>query len=503
MPLVPLKLPPGMYRNGTKYQTKGRWFTGTLIRWYEGVLQAIGGWQNLTDSSDSDVQVDQPPRDMYAWRSDSGIAQLAIGSYCKAWAFVTGTLTEITPDETDFACGTEDATVTDGGAYGEGDYSAGPYGGVVSDANYEIIEAGTWTFDNFGEDLVACPFPDGRIFDWDLNPANILEPVSNAPTANSIVVTPEEILVALGANGDRRLVAWSDQEDRTTWTATDTNQAGDFPLSGEGELMFGRRGRKETLLWTDTSLWAMRYVGLPLVYNFTQVGDACGAISRHCGVVIESKAYWMGKRSFFVYDGFVNDLPCDVADYVFDDINWTQISKVHAIPISEWGEVIWFYPSAESTENDRYVKYNYRLDTWDFGDLNRTAGVDRGAHRYPIWADSDGNVYQHELGDTYLDENGSALTPFAESGPVEIGNGDRVATITYLIPDDKTLGDVNATLYMSFHPDASETSFGPFDLTVQEAVRKTGRWIRLRVDQVNPNWRVGVPRMDIELGGRR
>lgn len=507
MTFIPLKIQPGVFKNGTKYQAKGRWFDSDLIRWFGGsraetALQAIGGWAQLKDSSDANVAVTQPPRAMFGWRDNDGIAHLAIGSFCKAWAFVTGTLTEITPSG--ITCGTEDAEVTNGGAYGEGDYGDGPYGGVVSDTRNQIIEAGTWTFDNFGEVLLGCPFPDSAIYSWDTNPANDFVAVAGAPTANAVVVTPERFVVALAAGGDRRKVQWADQESLTTWTPDGTNQAGDFLLSGPGEILFGLRAKAETLIWTDTDLWAMRYIAGDFIYRFDNVGAGAGGISRHCGVIVGgSRAIWMGKRGFFVYDGVTRDLPCEVADYVFNDINWIQVSKVHAVPVNEFGEVMWFYPSANSTENDRYVKYNWRLNTWDVGTLSRTAGIDAGPHQFPLMADAEGKLYEHERGTSYLNPAGVAMTPYAESGPVEIGNGDQVMCVQYLVPDDKTLGDVDATLYTSFHPDGAEDGFGPFTLSEQTSVRRTGRWVRLRLRQVNPGWRVGVPRLDVVPGGRR
>jgi len=498
--LFPLKFPPGFFRNGTEYETKGRWFDGTLVRWFEGALQPLGGWQQLTDITDALVSMDQPTRGILSWKRDNGVAEVAFGSYCKAWAFSLGVLTEITP--AGISCGTEHATVVDGGAYGEGIYGAGPYGGVVSDVNNQILEAGSWSFDNFGQVLVGCPWPDNGIYDWDLNIANDFVAVANAPTANAIVVTPERFLVALGADGDRRLVAWSDQNDRTTWAPLATNQAGDFPMPGSGDILAGRRGRNETLIWTETDIWAMRYIGGEDVYQFVQVGANCGAMSRRTMAAMQSRHYWMGRKGFFVYDGFTRELPSEVGDYVFSDFNFIQRSKVAAVPMAEFGEVWWFYPSANSIENNRYVVYNVNQKIWYFGVLPRTDGVDRGATQHPIWTkpvSSASKPMEHEKG-LGMDNQ----VPFAETGPIEIGNGDQIMTVLHIIPDDKTLGDVTGTLTFKNYPDDNGDELVVSPLSAQTDVRKTGRTVRMKVTQArNKAWRVGVIRLDVAPGGRR
>ena len=497
--LFPVKLPPGMFRNGTEYMTKGRWFDGNLVRWFEQALQPIGGWQRLRDSSDAQVSVDQPVRGNLAWKSDAGVAHYAMGSYCKAWAFVIGVLTEITPSG--ITCGTEHAETSDGVAYGKGVYGDGPYGGVVSDTRDTVIEAGSWSFDAFGEVLVGNPWPDNGIYDWDLNVANDFTIIAAAPSANAIVVTPERFLVALGADGDRRLVAWSDQDDRTTWAPTALNQAGDYPMPGAGDILAGRRGRNETLIWTETDVWAMRFVGGEGVYQFVQVGANCGAISRRSMAALQSKHYWMGRKGFFVYDGFTKEIPSDVGDMVFNDFNTIQRSKVACVTLAEYGEIWWFYPSANSVENDKYVVLNANQGIWYFGDLARTDGVDRGAHQHPIWVipvSGAGHPVEHEKSDNF----DNAL-PFAESGPIEIGDGDQVMTVLHFIPDEKSLGDVDVTLTFKNYPTDNGSEVVVTTLSGQTDVRATGRSVRLKVTQDEARWRMGNFRLDVAPGGRR
>lgn len=501
MPLTSLEFPPGVDRNGTKYEARGRWFDAQLVRWVEGTLQPVGGWEPLQTSSDA-VDLEEPVHGMFAWQDNGGNARLALGTKDQVWAFSGGVLTEITPDG--FTPGVDDATILND-AYGDGAYGAGIYGqGDLSQAS--VAPAQTWHFDNFGEFLVAVATSDGTLYSWDLEGTNDLTEMSSvAPGDNTgVVVTPERFVVALGADGDPRKVRWSDQESMTTWGPTATNQAGDFILPGGGTILLGRRARAETLLWTTQSLFAMRFIGGTLVYSFEQVGDNCGPISPKAVAMVDGgRAFWMGAESFFLYNGVAQPIPSSVSDYVFNDINRVQASKFHAVPAPAFNEVWWYYCSAGSAEIDRYVVYNYAEQHWSIGELNRTAGVPRGVFSFPLAADRHGAVYEHERGDTYLDIEGSALTPFAESGPFQIGEGDRLAFVRRLISDENTLGEVQARLYTAAYPTAPETEHGPYTLANPTDVRISGRQVRMRVEQVSPEWRVGTMRLDVVPGEQR
>jgi hypothetical protein len=602
---------------------------------------------------DGPVDVDEPVRGMLAWRANDSVPFLAFGTASYLFNYAQGTLGDITPRG--ITTGGADAVLSTGN-YGDGAYGSGAYG-TGNPAVATVTEAQTWQLDNFGEDLVALAYADGRLYTWDKSigvgpisvavsaaiaddggvftdetadansaaandvqvlpvapvngdafylgystrfasitvnigtvatdgavtweywngsswtalagvsdgtsgftvggaqtvswtmpsdwatttvnsqgpylyvrarvstagtsqalgtqmfiTAGFAAQITNAPTGcRGVVVTPEGFVVALGASGslptgasgDRREVVWSDQRNMTLWEPASTNQAGAFVLSGAGELVAGRRSRAETLLWTTVDLFAMRYIGGVLVYSFQQVGAQCGAISRMAMAMVDGRAYWMGHSSFFVYDGFVNSIPSDVSDFVFGDINQTQISKVCAITLAEKNTITWHYPSAGSTENDRYVSHNWKTKHWEIGALQRTSGVDRDAFDYPMAGDAGGVLYDHERGLTYLDENGNALTPYAESGPIEIGQGDQVMEVVGIIPDEKTLGDVVLKLYTSLYPTDAETLSAAFTAANPTDVRLQARQVRLRLDQVSTNWRFGTPRLMIEAGGRR
>tara|TARA_R110000868_G_scaffold266297_6_gene525359 strand:- start:199 stop:1269 length:1071 start_codon:yes stop_codon:yes gene_type:complete len=355
--------------------------------------------------------------------------------------------------------------------------------------------------DNWGEYLVACSSSDGVIYEWQLDTGVAAAAVANAPTGNlSTMVTAERFLFALGAGGSPRLVKWSDREVNTTWTAADTNEAGELELQTTGQIMCGIKVRGQSLILTDQDAHSATYQGPPYVYNFERVGQSCGIISRKAAISVDAGAFWMGQEGFFSYSGgTVQELPCDVIDYVFGDINRSQASLIHAVPMAQHGEIWWFYPSGGSNECDRYVSLDYKEGHWTFGQIGRTCGVPRGVFKYPLWADSLGNLWEQEVGLSY---GGAAI--FAESGPISLGAGDQVMAATSMIPDEATQGDVTATFKTRFHPNDTERSYGPYSMANPTDVRFTGRQIRMRVDGARlANWRVGTMRLDVTPGGRR
>ena len=195
----------------------------------------------------------------------------------------------------------------------------------------------------------------------------------------------------------------------------------------------------------------------------------------------------------------MQDLPCEVGDYVFSDMNSDQKSKISAVSNSSWNEIWWFYPSKSSTECDSYVLYDYAENIWSTGKINRTAGVDSGVFRQPLFVNSSGVLYEHEIGFNYDSD-----TPFAETGPIAIGNGDNIMNVVEIIPDELTQGDVKAKFKTRYYPNSSETTYGPFTMSDPTSVRFQGRQVRMRVEgNTSSDWRVGIMRMDARQGGKR
>ena len=489
MPLVPLQIPPGVYRNGTDYQAQGRWHDASLVRWIDGTMRPVGGWEQRIEMGS------QVPRAALAWRALGGNRWLACGSHSKLIvAGATGTVTDITP--VDLASGIESAAVNTG--YGGYFYGLGAFGTSRPDTG-AYSEATTWSLDNWGEYLVACSSSDGRLLEWTLNTANDAVAVSGAPTQNlGLIVTEERFLVALGAGNNPRKVQWSDREDRATWTPAATNEAGDIELQTSGQIMQAVRARGQTLILTDIDAHSMTYIGPPFVYGFERVGNSCGAASRKVGVSVDAGVFWMGRNGFYRYaGGAVEQIKSDVADHVFSSLNPAQISKSWGVANSEHGEIWWFYPSGN--EVDSYVAYSYREGHWSIGSLARTAGVDAGVFKSPIWWGTTGIAYNHEKG---LNYGGASI--YAESGPVQLGAGDQVLSAIELIPDEKTQGDVTVTFSTQFHPNDTERTYGPYSMANPTPVRFTGRQAAMKVTGAKlADWRFGVPRLDVRAGGRR
>ena len=469
------------------------WNDGNLVRWNEGSLQPVGGWRARTT-----VALTGKCRNIIAYLDNDGDRRTVAGTHSKLFFIAEdATLTDITPSG--FTAGTADANQNLG--YGGGTWNLSTWNTPRPDTG-SYTPATTWSLDTFGQFVIGCSTSDGKLYQWENNPSVVAAVLSNAPVSNTaVVVTEERFVVALGAGGVGNKVAFSDQEDSNLWTPAATNQAGSFTLATNGNLILGRRLRGETLLLTDIDAHVMRFIGPPLVFGFSQVGTGCGAISSNACVVADGSAIWMGRNGFFTYNGSVKSLRSAVGDFLFENMNLDQRSKVSGVLNSNFAEVIWFYPSKGSNENDSYVSYNYREGHWQIGSLTRLAGFDSGAFVYPNYVDADGIVFEHEAGYAY----DSDTEIFVESGPIEIGNGDRYMVAKSLISDENAAGAVTATFKTKNYPTASETTHGPFTLTsTPTSVRFTGRQVNMRVTGVeNASWRVGNMRLDVVPGGRR
>ena len=490
---IPLKLPPGIYRNGTEYQAAGRWYDANLVRWYENTLRPMGGWRKRSAS-----QMTGLCRGFITWRANDAERWIAAGTQSKLYAMnEAGTLKEITP--TGITAGIADATIKTG--YGYSTYGSFAYGVARPDLG-GLIPATTWSLDTWGEYLVACSSADGKLYEWQLGftTPTLAAAITNAPTGNkALLVTAERILFALGAGGNPRKVQWSDQEDNTVWTPLSTNQAGDFELATVGTLIAGKRVKGVNLLFTDVDVHTANYIGAPFVYGFEKAGSGCGLISAQAVAAIDTAAIWMSKSGFWTYDGYVKPLPSDVSDYVFTNMNFNQASKVYAVHNSQFGEIWWYYPSSGSNENDSYVTYNYRENHWNIGSLARTAGTDAGVFTNPLLVSSDGYIYEHEVGFAY-----DSASVFAESGPVQLGNGDNIMSVRQVVPDEQTLGEAVVSFKTRNYPTGAQSTFGPYTAANPTDVRFAARQVNVKVTgAVLADWRIGVMRLEAVAGGKR
>ena len=382
--------------------------------------------------------------------------------------------------------------------------------------------------DNWGEDLLLNVY-DGTPYYWDKtlglgSRATDLASQSGASDAPTItrrimVSGADRHVVCFGCNPlgeadqDLLMVRWSDQEDPFDWTPTATNTAGSQRISSGSEIISAQKTRQEMLIWTDTSLHAMRFTGPPFTFGFSMLANNVSIIGPNAVTTVGDKVFWMDRENFYVYTGRVQTIPCTLLRYVFDDINLEQNFKCFAASNKMFDEVFWFYPSADSTEIDRYVKFNFTENTWDLGTLSRTAWVDYGIHNNPRASgiSSDTNfVYVHETGD---DNDGLPMTSFIESADFDIGDGEQFMFVSRLIPDiDITSSDadasVNYILKTRNYPGDSLTTNSTNAVkssTEQAFLRSRSRQIALRIESSTTDitWTMGDLRLDVRPDGRR
>lgn len=497
MNLVPIDLPPGIFRNGTRYQTQGRWFDCNLIRWVDGVLRPVGGWTRITDTP-----LTRKPRTLFAWRTNSGGRWLAIGTSNQL--IVTradGILYDITP--VGFSTGDDDAVEQLG--YGGGLFGTGTYG--VSRPGGTFAPPMTWQLDSWGDNLVGCARNDGFIYQWTLGQTIPAAVITNAPSqCLGLVVSDERHLIAFGAGGNRRKVQWSGKENNTLWTPQATNEAGSFELQTSGEYQRAVRVRGQILICTDVDAHLMSYIGQPFIFRRERIAASCGLIGPNAIVVAGSAAMWMGDKKFWMFDGSApRPIDCEVADYVFNDINLFQGQKIIAGHNGAYGEVWWWYPGAGQSEPDRYVIYNYREQHWSIGRLPRVGWQDRDVFPQPVAGGVDNHLYRHEEG--WLDSGASRTQEiYAESGALEIDNGNAIGYVTQIIPDENTRGEVQLRFTSKFTPNGAEFDFGPFIVRGDGYTdsRFSGRQIVMRLEPVvDDDFRVGRYRFNVTGGGSR
>ena len=403
----------------------------------------------------------------------------------------------------------------------------GFYGWGDTVAPFTSGETRLWSQDNWGEDLVLN-VRDDNVFYWDASlglsaRATALSSqtgASDAPTiARQVIVSDtDRHVICLGANTistttqDLLLVRWSDQENAVDWTPTVYNTAGSMRLSSGSEIIAGAQTRQETLIWTDSSLYSMRFVGPPFTFAFNLLGSNVSVLSANLVVSVGDRVYWMDTENFFVYVGQIQTVPCTILRYIFDDINLEQKLKFFAGSNRMFDEIFWFYCSADSDDIDRYAKFNYLEGTWDIGSLSRTAWVDFGLFSKPRAAgtvSSSNYIYDHESGTT---NDGTAMSSYIESSVFDIGDGNQFVAIRQIIPDiDITSAAGNGVDYVlktRNYPGESLTTNSTnavTSTTTKSDVRARSRSAVLRIQSSagDVSWTLGDTRMDIQPDGRR
>lgn len=406
------------------------------------------------------------------------------------------------------------------GGYGTGGYSVGGYstGLPAPPHTGSVISASDWSLDNWGEVLIASP-EDGPIFLWDpdggFRTATVI-PEAPVETHGLFIAMPQRMIVAYGAavSGflDPLQVAWCDAGDYSVWTASSLNQAGTFHISTGSRIVGGMQAPQQALLWTDLAVWSMQYLGPPLVWGFNQLASGCGLIAKRAAAIAGNTVFWMSQTQFFrLTGGNVEPIPCPVWDQVFQNLNTGNASKIRCGANARFNEVTWFYPSQDATENDLYVKYNYVLNAWDYGSLERSAWIDQSVLGAPIAGAPTGWIYQHEAG--YSDDL-LPMSSYLQTGWFSLTDGQDMTFLDWIMPDMKwgTVTGVYApsalqiTIYVANYPGDTPLTLGPYSAsraTEYINTRLRGRLISLKVASSDSSfWRMGRIRYRIAPDGR-
>lgn len=398
--------------------------------------------------------------------------------------------------------------------FGAGTYGSSTYGTARTVSSY-INMARIWSLDNWGEDMIAA-YRDGAIYVWDssVGVGTRASLISQAPsTVKAILVSPEaRHLIALGAHdgsaSDPLLIRWCDSEDYTVWTETLTNTAGSHRLDGGNEIYCGIKTDRDIVILTDTVLATMTYVGGAFGFEVRTRGDNGGILGPNAAKEFDGRVFWMGRQEFYVYDGRVKPLMSEVRSHVFDDINMTQRAKVFAGANMQFGEVWWLYPSADSTECDRYVLYNVYENCWSYGTLARTAYAGDSSTVSSAYAfGTNGYVYSHELG---VDADATPLESSLESWDMEIDDtGDAQMHVKKLVPDfQRFVGMMGATFAGRKYPQGDDYSISELTLTpsteyVNPNIRARQVRLSLSTSDLGDDWRLATIRLEVVPHGKR
>tara|TARA_Y100000114_G_scaffold10461_1_gene8225 strand:+ start:787 stop:2631 length:1845 start_codon:yes stop_codon:yes gene_type:complete len=424
--------------------------------------------------------------------------------------------------------------------WGAGGWGAGAWGVGESSIN----EVRIWSHSNFGEDLIFGP-NGGSIYFWDATTGtgvravelSSLSGASDVPVKQNLILVSDisRFVFCMGTTPigssiiDPTLIRWSDQEDATNWTPSATNQAGSLRLSRGTKIVAASQARQEVLVWTDSSLYSLQYVGAPAVWTATLVGENISISSQLSVSYANGIAYWMGIDKFYMYDGRVQPLKCDVRKYVFNDFNTQQYDQVHSGTNESFHEIWWFYCTTNSNNIDRYVIYNYMEKTWYYGQLGRTAWLDSGLRNNPLAATYNNVLVNHELGvDNKETATTAAIAAHIVSAEFDLNDGHQFSFVNKIIPDitfDGSTAD-SPVVTMTLNPltssgsgyktvtseggsnNATITRTSAADIekyTEQLHVRIRARQMSMRIESSaeGVTWQLGSPRLDMRPDGRR
>jgi hypothetical protein len=536
-----LKIPPGVNRAGSEAEMTGHWYDTQLVRWVEGVLRPIGGWERIV--FDGVTTPASTVRALYVWTDNSNIVRTAI--FCDAHLYVLegNTLLDISPVP---ALTAPSANPVAGG-YGDWAYY-GAGGGIAEPDTPEVPGAalppvytdpdgyGTarperpeqkliddvFSLSNWGEDLLAMSSIDGRLLRWKPSgtPGSVAEVVPNAPIGRQFVVTPERHVIIFQAytaadpidQGGFATFSWCDQEDVENWAYLDiTSMAGRFNVEPAGPIVAAIVTRTGTLFFTPYGAYLVRYVGLPYVYTYSFIGKYAAPLTSASLIRVIDLIAWPAPDGFWSFNGTtVEPVACPVLDWM------QQTSSARYSGLRTAGfflgaqtESWWFFPSKDATENDRYVIWNFQDQWWAIGQLKRNCGSPGTSTNYPLMSDGT-SLFRHEYGTYYYD---APLLPFAQTGAINIAEGDRLSTVTRGIVDTRApaedvefyVGTRQNRIFNGTQPDRLK---GPFAVRSDGKLdlRATGRDLIIRIQSTRSGvepWSFGKMLVKLNPRGQR
>ena len=452
----------------------------------------------------------------------------------------TGTTSGNGTADASFDIGVGPAFSTFGYGWGTYTWNDSTWGTARSTSNV-ILDGRDWSLDNFGENLIATVL-DGSTYQWSPTTDGLsgkASLVTNAPTTSkfSLVSTPDrhlilfgtESTIGTGSSQDPLLLRFSNQEDINTYQPTAENTAGALRIQDGSQIVGADKARGAILVWTDTSLHGLQFVGPPFTFGLNQLGRNCGLLGQHAAVVVRDVAYWMGQNAFFAFDGTVKKIPCTVDDFVFENIDLTQTDQIFAGVNTEFAEIIWFYvtnpDNIATPQVNRCVTYNYLEQTWTVGSMSRTTWVDRGVFQSPLGTeyltDTTANAtptviglsngvskhYKQEFG---TDADGVAMPAFIQSGDFNIDEGgEQLMRISRFIPDFRDQsGDLSITWSFKNYPYGnviSQTASTVATTDTKKDIRGRGRQANFKIEsnEQGGNFKMGTFTIDAFPDGGR
>jgi hypothetical protein len=498
-----IKIPPGVVRGASPADTPGTWYETNLVRWVNGVLQPVPGWEKLVATVPA-----SKVRAVHQWVDNDNIEY--IGVLCEEHIYVyrDGALQDITP------AGGMDGPGENvlAGGYGNDNYNYGDYGTPRPDVPATSMIGPAYSIDNWGEDLIVMSNYDGRLLRWKpSDPLVACTAVPGAPVNNRcFVITPQRHVIIFGMGGDFRRFGWCSQEDIEDWDFADPlNTAGEFFIEPASPILCAKALKSGVIFFSAIKAYFIEYLGVPYVYGYNEIGDRIAPISAASLVSSGDKASWWAENGVWSFDsGSLQAVPCTLLDWAKKEADPDfKRFRTFGQAIGEVTEVWWFFPTVGQQENDRYMAWNYSTGEWSMGWLNRTAGTPGSYLTYPIMSDG-ASLFYHEKGDRY----GDNMLPFAETAAINMKSGGRLMTIKQMVPDHVYPNDVVKYIFygrdVRVPPGSDQEEV--MELETREDgyldVRMTARDFRMRIASAQdgvPKWSFGEMLIDVAQRGKR